>query len=91
MGERPKDTEVYEDAGVNRMVVGSSPRFRVYDVDFGWGRPESVRNGSNNRFDGMVYLHQGKSGGNSIDVDICLEAQTMEKLEKDKEFLLGKS
>ncbi|WCJ36687.1 HXXXD-type acyl-transferase family protein [Euphorbia peplus] len=77
----------FKDAGVNCVAVGSSPRFPVYEMDFGWGKPESVRSGSNNRFDGMVYLYQGKSGGKSIDVEITLEAGAMEKLEKDKEFL----
>ncbi|TYJ07547.1 hypothetical protein E1A91_A11G012200v1 [Gossypium mustelinum] len=78
----------FKDAGVNCVAVGSSPRFKVYEVDFGWGKPVGVRSGSNNRFDGMVYLSQGKSGGRSIDVEITMEAQAMEKLEKDKEFLM---
>ncbi|KAL6132043.1 hypothetical protein ACLB2K_070414 [Fragaria x ananassa] len=78
----------FKDAGVNCVAVGSSPRFKVYEVDFGWGKPEGVRSGSNNRFDGMVYLYQGKSGGRSIDVEISLEAGAMEKLEQDEEFLL---
>lgn len=78
----------YKDAGVNCVAVGSSPRFKVYEVDFGWGRPESVRSGLNNRFDGMVYLYPGKSGGRSIDVEISLEGKAMERLEKDKEFLM---
>uniref|UniRef100_A0A2P2JHS2 Uncharacterized protein MANES_06G151000 n=2 Tax=Rhizophora mucronata TaxID=61149 RepID=A0A2P2JHS2_RHIMU len=78
----------YQDAGVNCVAVGSSPRFQVYEVDFGWGKPEAVRSGLNNRFDGMLYLYPGKSGGGSIDVEISLEAGAMEKLEKDKEFLL---
>ncbi|CAN8252143.1 unnamed protein product [Cochlearia groenlandica] len=78
----------FKDAGVNCVAVGSSPRFRVYEVDFGWGKPESVRSGSNNRFNGMMYLYQGKDGGISIDVEITLEASVMEKLEKSKEFLL---
>lgn len=78
----------FKDAGVNCVAVGSSPRFKVYEVDFGWGKPVGVRSGSNNRFDGMVYLYQGKSGGRSIDVEITMEAQAMEKLEKDKEFLM---
>lgn len=78
----------YKDAGVNCVAVGSSPRFKVYDVDFGWGPPESVRSGLNNRFDGMVYLYPGKSGGRSIDVEISLEAKAMESLEKDSDFLL---
>ncbi|CAK9185055.1 unnamed protein product [Ilex paraguariensis] len=78
----------YKDAGMNCVAVGSSPRFMVYDIDFGWGKPESVRSGTNNRFDGMVYLYPGKNGGRSIDVEVSLEAGAMEKLEKDKEFLL---
>ncbi|KAJ6676083.1 BAHD ACYLTRANSFERASE DCR-RELATED [Salix viminalis] len=78
----------FKDAGVNCVAVGSSPRFPVYEVDFGWGKPEAVRSGINNRFDGMVYLYQGKSGGRSIDVEISLEAGAMERLEKDKEFVL---
>ncbi|XP_055827451.1 BAHD acyltransferase DCR [Solanum dulcamara] len=78
----------YKDAGVNCVAVGSSPRFKVYDVDFGWGKPEMVRSGSNNRFDGMVYLYPEKNGGRGIDVEISLEANAMERLEKDKEFLM---
>ncbi|KAL8095874.1 hypothetical protein AgCh_037019 [Apium graveolens] len=77
-----------EDAGPNSVLMSSSPRFKVYSVDFGWGRPESVRSGINNRFDGMVFLHEGKSGGKSIDVDISLQANTMKKLEADREFLM---
>ncbi|GAB2265172.1 hypothetical protein Dimus_000237 [Dionaea muscipula] len=79
----------FKDAGVNCVAVGSSPRFRVYDVDFGWGKPESVRSGANNRFDGMVYLYQGKTGGRAIDVEICLDAKAMENLEKDNGFLMA--
>ncbi|XP_047327329.1 BAHD acyltransferase DCR [Impatiens glandulifera] len=78
----------FKDAGMNCVAVGSSPRFKVYEVDFGFGKPESVRSGLNNRFDGMVYLYPGKSGGRSIDVEISLEKGTMERLEKDKDFLL---
>ncbi|CAN4087713.1 unnamed protein product [Withania somnifera] len=64
------------------------PGFKVYDVDFGWGKPEIVRSGLNNRFDGMVYLYPERNGGRGIDMDICLEANAMERLEKDKEFLV---
>ncbi|KAE9617381.1 hypothetical protein Lal_00034279 [Lupinus albus] len=78
----------FKDAGVNCVAVGSSPRFKVYDIDFGWGKPENVRSGSNNKFDGMIYLYPGKSGGRSIDVELTLEPEAMERLEQDKEFLL---
>lgn len=78
----------FKDAGVNSVAVGSSPRFKVYDVDFGWGEPEHVRSGSNNKFDGMIYLYPGKSGGRSIDVELTLEAEAMGRLEQDKDFLM---
>ncbi|KZV41031.1 BAHD acyltransferase DCR-like [Dorcoceras hygrometricum] len=78
----------FKDAGVNCVAVGSSPRFKVYEVDFGWGRPESVRSGLNNRFDGMVYLYPGKDGGRSIDVEITLDDDSLKRLAKDKEFLM---
>ncbi|KAL7214243.1 hypothetical protein ACSBR1_026622 [Camellia fascicularis] len=94
IGERNSEWErdpkifAFKDAGTNCVAVGSSPRFKVYNVDFGFGTPESVRSGSNNRFDGMVYLYQGKTGGRSIDLEITLEAAAMERLENDKEFLM---
>lgn len=77
----------YRDAGINCVAVGSSPRFRVYDVDFGFGRPEKVRSGSNNKFDGMMYLYQGKEGGGSIDIEITLDHDALRNLGEDEEFL----
>ncbi|XP_021726693.1 BAHD acyltransferase DCR-like [Chenopodium quinoa] len=78
----------YKDAGMNCVAVGSSPRFKVYDVDFGFGKPERVRSGANNRFDGMVYLYPEKDGGKGIDVEISLETKAMDNLERDKKFLM---
>lgn len=80
----------YSDAGMNCVAVGSSPRFKVYDVDFGFGKPERVRSGSNNKFDGMVYLYPGREGGRSIDVELTLDAGAMARLEKDEDFLVVK-
>ncbi|KMT16211.1 hypothetical protein BVRB_3g053700 [Beta vulgaris subsp. vulgaris] len=79
----------YKDAGMNCVAVGSSPRFKVYDVDFGFGTPERVRSGSNNRFDGMIYLYPEKGGGKGIDVEISLEVKAMDNLETDKMFLMN--
>lgn len=78
----------FKDAGMNCVAVGSSPRFKVYDIDFGWGKPEIVRSGTNNKFDGMIYLYPGKSGGRSIDVELTLNPEAMGRLEQDKEFLM---
>ncbi|KAL2334748.1 hypothetical protein Fmac_015961 [Flemingia macrophylla] len=86
--ERAPKIFEFKDAGVNCVAVGSSPRFKVYDIDFGWGKPEIVRSGTNNKFDGMIYLYPGKSGGGSIDVELTLEPEALERLEQDKGFLL---
>jgi BAHD acyltransferase len=79
----------YSDAGPNCVAVGSSPRFKVYDVDFGFGRPARVRSGGNNKFDGMVYLYPGRGGANGggIDVELALQPEPMQNLEKDDQFL----
>lgn len=79
----------YTDAGVNCVAVGSSPRFRVYDVDFGFGRPERVRSGRNNKFDGMMFLYPARDGGKGIDVELTLDGKAMENLENDGEFLVA--
>ncbi|KAH9324617.1 hypothetical protein KI387_004795 [Taxus chinensis] len=78
----------FSDAGMNCVTVGSSPRFEVYQNDFGWGKPVRVTNGCNNKFDGMVYLYPGKDEAGSVDVDIALLPQTMDLLECDAEFLM---
>ncbi|KAL6646381.1 hypothetical protein ACP70R_017989 [Stipagrostis hirtigluma subsp. patula] len=81
----------YSDAGPNCVAVGSSPRFRVYDVDFGFGRPERVRSGGNNKFDGMVYLYPGRGGDGGIDVELALQPEPMRRLQEDADFLCASS
>ncbi|CAL5000508.1 unnamed protein product [Urochloa decumbens] len=80
----------YSDAGPNCVAVGSSPRFKVYDVDFGFGRPERVRSGGNNKFDGMVYLYPARGGDKEggIDVELALQPNPMRRLQDDPDFLL---
>ncbi|KAL6859156.1 hypothetical protein ACP4OV_018158 [Aristida adscensionis] len=78
----------YSDAGPNCVAVGSSPRFRVYDVDFGFGRPERVRSGGNNKFDGMVYLYPGRAGDGAIDIELALQPEPMQRLRDDADFLM---
>ncbi|RLN05275.1 BAHD acyltransferase DCR [Panicum miliaceum] len=78
----------YSDAGPNCVAVGSSPRFKVYDVDFGFGRPERVRSGGNNKFDGMVYLYPGRGGEGGIDVELALQPEPMQRLQNDADFLM---
>eukprot|EP01018_Ginkgo_biloba_P014985 Gb_01766 [translate_table: standard] len=57
--------------------VVSSPRFPVYEMDFGWGRPLNVQAGSINEIGAMV-LFPGRDGGGSIDITTCLPNHQMQ-------------
>lgn len=66
------------------MNVASSPKFNVYGVDFGWGKPIAVRTVHVNG-DGEMVLFRNPHGG--IDVCMPLTRPTMERLLQDPEFL----
>ncbi|XP_057429626.1 uncharacterized acetyltransferase At3g50280-like [Lotus japonicus] len=70
------------------VQMGSSPRFPMYDNDFGWGRPLAVRSGGANKFDGKISAFPGKDGGGAVDLEMVLAPQTMARLECDPEFML---
>lgn len=69
------------------ITMGSSPRFPMYDNDFGWGRPMAVRSGRANKFDGKISAFPGRDGGGSVDLEVCLAPATMSALEADTEFM----
>lgn len=69
------------------ITMGSSPRFPMYDNDFGWGRPVAVRSGRNNKFDGKISAFPGRDGGGSVDLEVVLAPETMAGLESDPEFM----
>ncbi|XP_059289566.1 BAHD acyltransferase DCR-like [Lycium ferocissimum] len=68
------------------LTMGSSPRFPMYDNDFGWGRPIVVRSGRANKFDGKISAFPGRKGGGSVDLEVVLAPETMDGLESDPEF-----
>ncbi|GLJ42176.1 hypothetical protein SUGI_0873360 [Cryptomeria japonica] len=70
----------------NCIVIGNSPRFEMYENDFGWGRPVAVRSGMANHFDGKVSVHPSREGGGSVELEVCLPPATMNKLEDDPDF-----
>ncbi|KAK9109262.1 hypothetical protein Sjap_017322 [Stephania japonica] len=70
----------------NAVVVGCSPRFSVYENDFGWGRPVGVRGGSGNKFDGTVNVYEGEVEG-SMDFEACFSAETLKAMGDDPEFM----
>ncbi|KAM7526443.1 hypothetical protein LguiA_016345 [Lonicera macranthoides] len=69
------------------ITMGSSPRFPMYDNDFGWGRPLAVRSGRANKFDGKISAFPAREGDGSIDLEVVLAPATMAGLEADSEFM----
>ncbi|XP_061996266.1 uncharacterized acetyltransferase At3g50280 [Rosa rugosa] len=69
------------------MTMGSSPRFPMYDNDFGWGRPLAVRSGPANKFDGKISAFPGRDGAGTVDLEVVLAPDTMAGLESDLEFM----
>lgn len=69
------------------ITMGSSPRFPMYDNDFGWGRPVAVRSGKANKFDGKISAFPGREGGGSVDLEVVLAPATMAGVETDVEFM----
>ncbi|XVF83892.1 hypothetical protein PTKIN_Ptkin16aG0530200 [Pterospermum kingtungense] len=69
------------------MTMGSSPRFPMYDNDFGWGRPLAVRSGGANKFDGKISAFPGREGIGSVDLEVVLAPETMAGIESDVEFM----
>lgn len=69
------------------ITMGSSPRFPMYDNDFGWGRPMAVRSGRANKFDGKISAFPGREGGGSVDLEVVLSPETMAGIESDLEFM----
>ncbi|KAG6728724.1 hypothetical protein I3842_02G187500 [Carya illinoinensis] len=69
------------------VTMGSSPRFPMYDNDFGWGRPLAIRSGGANKFDGKISAFPGRAGVGSVELEVVLAAETMAGLESDSEFM----
>ncbi|GMI80844.1 hypothetical protein like AT2G39980 [Hibiscus trionum] len=69
------------------MTMGSSPRFPMYENDFGWGRPLAVRSGGANKFDGKISAFPGREGNGSVDLEVVLAPETMAGVESDHEFM----
>ncbi|CAI0424345.1 unnamed protein product [Linum tenue] len=69
------------------ITMGSSPRFPMYNNDFGWGRPLAIRSGKANKFDGKISAFPGREGNGTVDLEVVLAPETMAGLEKDEEFM----
>jgi hypothetical protein len=60
------------------LTVAGSPRFRVYDTDFGFGRPVKVDVVSVVRT-GAISVAEARGGGGGVEVGISLPADGMER------------
>lgn len=69
------------------ITMGSSPRFPMYNNDFGWGRPLAIRSGRANKFDGKISAFPGREGNGTVDLEVVLAPETMTGLENDTEFM----
>ncbi|KAG9454201.1 hypothetical protein H6P81_007105 [Aristolochia fimbriata] len=77
----------FSDFDGRSVLTGSSPRFDVYGVDFGWGSAAAVRSGIDNKFAGKITAFPGKEGIGSVFLEICLPSAEMSALESDAEFV----
>ncbi|XP_010503697.1 PREDICTED: uncharacterized acetyltransferase At3g50280-like [Camelina sativa] len=68
------------------IVIASSPRFEVYNNDFGWGKPIAVRAGPGNSISGKLVCFPGIDEG-SIDVQATLWSDVLVNLLADVEFV----
>ncbi|KAL7240608.1 hypothetical protein ACSBR2_006298 [Camellia fascicularis] len=69
------------------ILVSSSPRFEMFENEFGMGRAVAIRSGYANKFDGKVNMYPGYEGGGSMDLEVCLSPELMRDLESDGEFM----
>ena len=57
--------------------IAGSPRFEVYRIDFGWGRPEKVDMTSTDRT-GAFSLSEGRHNNGGIEIGLALKESEME-------------
>ncbi|KAG8046322.1 hypothetical protein GUJ93_ZPchr0008g11551 [Zizania palustris] len=69
------------------MGISSSPRFDVFGNDFGWGKPMAVRSGAGNKMDGKSTVYEGRGGGGSMALEVCLAPEALARLVADEEFM----
>ncbi|KAB2610389.1 phenolic glucoside malonyltransferase 1-like [Pyrus ussuriensis x Pyrus communis] len=69
--------EIMQPQADKLFSVAGSQLFRVYDTDFGWGRPRKVEVVSIDR-SGAISFSDSKDGDGSIEIGVVLKKQCME-------------
>ncbi|XP_074587911.1 phenolic glucoside malonyltransferase 2-like [Curcuma longa] len=71
--------EKYREIGMQQpFTVGGSPRFKVYDVDFGWGRPVKVDVPSI-AWIGAMSVSESRDGDGGVEISVALSKQEMDE------------
>ncbi|KAF7848229.1 hypothetical protein BT93_L2180 [Corymbia citriodora subsp. variegata] len=76
LGEWIKDRKVIDIEDL--VIVAGSPRLKVYDTDFGWGRPTKSNVVHIDSF-GAIALAESRNGNGGIEVELALTRTCMEK------------
>jgi hypothetical protein len=63
------------------LSVAGSPTFRVYDIDFGFGRPAKVHIVSVAKT-GAISVAESRGGGRAVEIGVSLPQDTMDRFRK---------
>ncbi|KAK1668524.1 hypothetical protein QYE76_056683 [Lolium multiflorum] len=74
-------------SGGAALMTGSSPRFDVFENDFGWGKPVAVRSGLGDKMDGKATVFEGPERGGSMSLEVCIAPDVLKRLVADMEFM----
>ncbi|KAG8628924.1 hypothetical protein KVT40_002789 [Elsinoe batatas] len=69
--------------GPKDMMLSSWSKVEMYEVDFGWGKPEAVRRPGFDGVEGLVYF-MPKRGDGEVVVGVFLRGEDLERLRRDE-------
>ena len=72
-----KTLEAIKETGKQLISVAGSPRFGVYETDFGWGKPSKVEIVSTDR-GGAIALADSRDGNGGIEIGLALNKHEMQ-------------
>ncbi|KAI3876734.1 hypothetical protein MKX03_019503 [Papaver bracteatum] len=84
--KKPVLQSTHDLISTTNLRTGSSPRFKVYENDFGWGRPLAMRCGRTYKYEGKLSIDPSPSEG-YICIDACLPIELFSDLDNDHEFM----
>ncbi|MFS8023820.1 putative transferase [Helianthus anomalus] len=59
------------------MGVAGTPKINVYDVDFGWGKPEKYETVSLD-YNDSISVNASKESSEDLEIGLCLPAKQMD-------------